>query len=102
MTTLTIEAIRENPWSVVTHSLPPHPSRLLLALAYLAADYCRRSEHLLVRSARDGTYWPLKPDVANGVNPGSESARRIQEVHQRIRELCTHCESDGASYVLRL
>lgn len=44
MPILTIEAIRENPWNVMTRELPEHPSRLLLILAALAATLCRQMQ----------------------------------------------------------
>ena len=37
MPVLTLEAIRQNPWNVLTHDLPAEPSRLLLNVAQLAA-----------------------------------------------------------------
>ena len=44
MPTLTLEAIRQNPWNAVTHDLPACPSRQLLTLAQLAAACCRQIE----------------------------------------------------------
>jgi hypothetical protein len=67
MPTLTIEAIRKNPWTVVTHSLPAHPTPLLLAAAHLAAHYCRQSEYVLMEAARDRNYVPP------AWQPGSDS-----------------------------
>jgi hypothetical protein len=58
MPILTIEAIRENPWNVLSHELPPNPSLLLLRLARMAADYCRRSENLLMFAVSHGHYLP--------------------------------------------
>jgi hypothetical protein len=58
MPILTLEAVRETPWNVVTYMLPERPERLLLELAYFAADYCRCSEALLVRAARERRYVP--------------------------------------------
>jgi hypothetical protein len=55
---LTIAAIRENPWSVMSHELPSDPSKLLLTAARLAATYCRNSECLFMRAARAGEYIP--------------------------------------------
>jgi hypothetical protein len=54
MPILTHEAIRENPWNVITHTLPTHPTELLLEVAYFAADYCRKSEYRLMNGARNG------------------------------------------------
>jgi hypothetical protein len=58
MPTLTIEAIRDNPWNLITHELPEHPTELLLHLAIEAADYCRNSEYVLMEAAREGRYDP--------------------------------------------
>jgi hypothetical protein len=58
MPELTIEAIRENPWNVVTHTLPTQPPEVLLEAAFLAAEYCRNSEYMLMHAARDGNYVP--------------------------------------------
>jgi hypothetical protein len=44
MPTLTLEAIRQNPWNAVTYDLPAHPSLLLLTLAQFAATCCRQIE----------------------------------------------------------
>ena len=59
MSTLTIEAIRKNPWNAVARRLPAHPDELLLELAYLATNYCRSSEYRLMLAARAGIYTPL-------------------------------------------
>lgn len=58
MPTLTIEDIRNNPWSVLTHQLPERPDALLLEIARLAADYCRLSEAVLTDAVREGRYLP--------------------------------------------
>ena len=54
MPLLTLEAIRENPWIVLADPLPINPPPLLLKAAYLAADYCCRSEHLIMTAVRRG------------------------------------------------
>jgi hypothetical protein len=71
-------------------------------VAYTAADYCRRSEHLLVRAARDGTYKPPDWESRDGANPGAASARRAEEVHEQIRELLDHCEIEDGRHVLSI
>ncbi len=58
MPTLTLEAIRRNPWNVLTHAMPADPSRLFLEAARRAALYCRDSEYALVIAARSGEYAP--------------------------------------------
>jgi len=67
MKELTIEAIRENPWNVLTHELSRFHTEPLLRAACLAADYCCQSEHLLMQAAREGTYTP------KGWTPGPET-----------------------------
>jgi hypothetical protein len=67
MTILTIEALRINPWNVVTSRLPAQPDQLLLEVAVLAADYCRTSEFVIVKAARLGLFepaaWDQIPDL---------------------------------------
>ena len=58
MPTMTIEAIRENPWNAVDHELPEVADRLLLDVAYRAAVYCMTSEYELMNAARAGEYMP--------------------------------------------
>lgn len=62
--TLTLEAIRKNPWNVLTHQLPPEPSSFLLEVAVFAAEYCADSEYMLMQAARDDRYTPRwwRPD----------------------------------------
>lgn len=58
MPTLSLDSIRETPWSVLTDCLPPDPSPLLLRAAALAASYLRRSEYVFMVAARVGDYTP--------------------------------------------
>ncbi len=58
MTTLTLEAIRENPWNAVTQTLPMFPDWLLLEVAYTAATYCRLIEEIFMVASRTGDYMP--------------------------------------------
>jgi hypothetical protein len=102
MTVLTIEAIRENPWNVVSHTLPPHPDPLLLVVAYLAADYCRQSERVLDRACLDGKYAPPGCRLARDGDSDPQCAQRVEEVTERIRELRNHCEIEGGYRILRL
>ncbi len=88
MPILTIDALQENPWSVVSHELPPQPPRLLLELAYLAADYCRTSEFLLMEAARLGSYVPC------GWMPGDDSP----DVHEASE--ARWCEADARLAVI--
>ncbi|WP_441234507.1 hypothetical protein [Bradyrhizobium sp. 930_D9_N1_4] len=41
MPILTIEILLENPWTVLTHDLPEHPSKLLLLTGQIAATCLR-------------------------------------------------------------
>jgi hypothetical protein len=72
---LTFDAIRINPWTVVTDALPTPCRPLLHALAYLAADYCCKSEYLLMNAAFDGKYVPAGWRRC----PGSTDAHEIHE-----------------------
>jgi hypothetical protein len=83
MPTLTLEDIRKNPWNVVTYALPEQPSELLLQAAYLAADYCRRAEYILVHAAREGRYVPF------GWKPGPDSP----DAHEESEELGWRAEA---------
>jgi hypothetical protein len=76
MPELTIEAIRENPWNVITHTLPVEASPVLLEAAYLAAVYCRNSEYMLMHAAHDGDYVPA------GWEPGPDSCD-VHEINER-------------------
>src|SRR5579864_7696855 len=62
--TLTLEVIRENPWNVLTHQLPPEPTDILLEIAAFAAAYCANSKYMLIQAARDDCYTPTwwRPD----------------------------------------
>ena len=76
MPLLTIDIIRENPWNVTTHTLPPRPSLVLFELALFAAAYCRDSENLLMRATRAGdcvpTGWDSDCDVQPDIHEESE------------------------------
>jgi hypothetical protein len=89
MPILSIEAIRENPWNAVTHSLPSHPTSFFLELVHLAATYCRTSEYLLMTGARDGSYTPHGWE-ANDNHPDAheESEARSCEADRRLAEIC--------------
>jgi hypothetical protein len=96
MPILTIEVIRENPWNVVTHTLPAQATELLLETAYLAADYCRNSEYTLMHAARDGEYVP------EGWLPGPDSCdvheineERAWQADRKLDEIRGRCEAAG-------
>ncbi len=83
MPILTLAAIRENPWHVVTYTLPSRPNRLLLELAHLAADYCRHSETQLMFAARQRRYIP------DGWSPDNDSP----DVHEESEALALTAEA---------
>ena len=93
MPALTIDMIRENPWSVITHILPHNPSPVLIELACLAADYCRRSEYVVMMAARDGSYKP--PGWEPGIDQPDvheESEARSCNADRRLLEICRQFE----------
>lgn len=89
MPILTIEAIRQNPWNVVTHKLPTCPGRLLLEVAYLAADYCRASEYFLVTAVTRSNYTPEGWEPTDGCDAHEESEARGFNAHLRLEEICS-------------
>jgi hypothetical protein len=93
MTTLTVQAIRENPWNVVTQPLPEHPAELLLEAAYRAAEYCAASEYKLMEAARRGRHIPawFNPDEICP-DPHEESEARWLRAEEKIEEIGTAYE----------
>ena len=90
MPILTIEAIRANPWNVVTHKLPTYPAQLLLEVAYLAADYCRASEYFLVTAVTRSNYTPEGWEPTDdGCDAHEESEARGFNAHLRLEEICS-------------
>jgi hypothetical protein len=81
MPTLTLEAIRQNPWNAVTHDLPAHPSHQLLTLAQLAAACCRQIEADLVLATDDGDATISTPETR-------DSTDRFLKANRRIGEIC--------------
>lgn len=72
---ITIEALRENPWIVMTHKIPPNPTQTLLEFAAIAATYCRDSEFALMQMALDGRYapsWWTPDDICPDAHEESE------------------------------
>jgi hypothetical protein len=74
---LTIAALRENPWNVISHELPSDSDQLLLTAARLAAAYCADSEYLLMRAARDGAYVPAWWDDTNKTPDAHEESEEL-------------------------
>jgi hypothetical protein len=87
MPLLTIEAIRENPWNILTHTLPPDPAVVLLEFASIAALYCRHSEYLLIKAAREGLYTPRGWKAADdSPDVHEESEGRCEAADTRLME----------------
>jgi len=88
MPTLTIEAIRENPWNAITHKLPSNPAVVLLEVAAIAADYCRKSEHVLMMATREGLYTPHGWEATNdSPDIHEESETRCYAADERLMEI---------------
>jgi hypothetical protein len=102
MPLLTVEAVRENPWNVVTHVLPAHPGPLLLAVAQLAADYCGGSEYLLMQAARDGSYIPPEwRSIGSQPDLRGASEGRAEEADHKLNEIYNICARDYGVIVIR-
>lgn len=103
MPTLTIEALRENLWNVISHELPPHPPRVLLHLAAMAASYCRNSEYMLMHAARRGEYTPtwwrpgqVQPDAhEESETCGYNAECRFDEIAMFLEVEYGECIEDG-------
>jgi hypothetical protein len=88
MPILTLEAIRQNPWNVITHDLPSDPTPLLLRTARLAASYCREAEYTLVVAARNGDYAPAWWTGSENEPDGhEESEGRSYEADDKLSEI---------------
>jgi hypothetical protein len=74
---LTITALRENPWNVISHELPSAADKILLSTARLAAAYCGDSEYILMRAARDGTYVPTWWDATDKTPDAHEESEEL-------------------------
>jgi hypothetical protein len=95
MPILTLEAIRENPWNVVTNTLPTNPAMFLLEIAYFAADYCRRSETKLMMAARKGIYTPPGWEAGNdSPDVHEENEARSWSADFRLLEICDLLERE--------
>jgi hypothetical protein len=89
MPTLTLEAIRENPWNVLTHDLPSDPTHLLLKTARLAATYCFNSENMFRSTARLGEYQPAWWDATDETPDAHEESENIcRRVNDKLSEIC--------------
>ena len=80
MPILTIEALRENPWNVMSRELPPRPAPVLVTLALMAAHYGQSSEEMLAFAARHGEYTPA------WWKAGLEAGEVLPDVHEESEE----------------
>jgi hypothetical protein len=88
MPTLTLEAIRQNPWNVITQDLPSDPSQLLLRAARLAASYCREAEYMLVVAVRADEYVPAGWTGGEGDPDAHEASEgRAYEADDKLTEI---------------
>ncbi len=91
MPILTLEAIRKNPWNVLTHAIPADPGQLLLEAARRAATYCRDSEYALVLAARSGDYvpawWSDAEDLPDAHEESEDLSFRADDKLHQISEI---------------
>jgi hypothetical protein len=87
MPTLTVEAIRENPWNVMTHDIPFSPALILLSSAYLAATCYRRILAEMLDDSRADLSLPPPPEM-------SETVSRLSRADQKIVEICARFEKE--------
>jgi hypothetical protein len=100
MPDLTIEAIRENPWNVLTHNLPNRSPPLLLEIAWLAADYCHKSEGLLANAVREQMYVP--PEWRPGGPDGHEYPEaNAWAAEQKASEIIDRCDDASRALIER-
>jgi hypothetical protein len=93
--TLTIAALRENPWNVISHELPPDANKLLLTAARLAADYCSDIEYFFMRAARRGEYVPgWWDDTAKTPDAHEESEELFWWADCKLREIVDRLGED--------
>jgi hypothetical protein len=96
MPTLTLDAIRQNPWNAVTYDLPADPSLLLLTLAQLAAACCRQIESDLLFS-NDGDLRTSTTEIRNSIKGFIKANRKIGEIIGLLEE---QFEIEAKDYLL--
>ena len=88
MATLTIELLQQSPWNVMSHDIPEDPSRLLLVLAQMAADYIRLSEQRVMFAVRNREYeQPVQHDNGNWPDAHEISEGRAQDADLKFLEV---------------
>jgi hypothetical protein len=108
MPILSLEAIRENPWNVLSHDLPNQCPPLLLEIAWLAADYCGKSESLLVNAIRQQMYLPAQQRyVPAEWRPGGPDAHEYPEgnalaAEDKAREIIARCDEQTLAFIDRM
>jgi hypothetical protein len=88
MPTLTLDAIIENPASILTHELPEHPTRLMLTLAELAAALCRQMQDEIIEDSdrnRGGTALERNVKTA-AIKRWTEAYRKQGEIGKLLEE----------------
>lgn len=92
---LTIAALRENPWNVISRQLPPNAEMLLLKAACLAARYCADSEYLFMGAARDGEYLPTWWDATSKTPDAHEESEELfYWADCKLREIADQLDED--------
>lgn len=93
--------IRENPWNVTTHGLPDRCEPLLLEIAWLAADYCRKSESLLTNAVREDEYVPpeWQPD---GCDAHECTEANAEAADRKAREILSRCDDETLAVIDRM
>jgi hypothetical protein len=105
MPILSLEAIRENPWNVLSHELPDQCQPLLLEIAWLAADYCSKSESLLLNAIRQQMDVPAQQRyIPAEWRPGGPDAHEYHEGNVRVaedkaREIIARCNDETLAFI---
>jgi hypothetical protein len=108
MPILSLKAIRENPWNVLSHDLPNKCPPLLLEIAWLAADYCGKSESLLVNAIRQQMNLPAQQRyVPAEWRPGGPDAHEYAEgkalaAEDKAREIIARCDQQTLAFIDRM
>jgi hypothetical protein len=103
MPILTIQAIRENPWNVLKYELPREDCPLLFEVAWLAADYCRKSASRLTNAVRRGDYVPPEwQPRAHGCDAHEIPEGDALAAEARLREILDRCDDETLEVIDRM
>ena len=86
MPILTLEAIRQNPWNVLTHELPSDPAELLLKAAQLAATCCRQIDVEILDATRDNSTSAPSSEMCEAADHFLKANRKIGEIIGLLEE----------------